>query len=60
MIHNSFIVGMRNKHSSTVPDSQSGDIICPDCGIVVDNDNVPEYPRQRDLFSPNQVRERRR
>lgn len=51
---------MHNKHSSTVPDSQSGDITCPDCGIVVDNDKVPEYPRQRDLFSPNQVRERRR
>jgi transcription initiation factor TFIIB len=61
MVQNSFMFGVCSKHSSTITDSQSGEIICPNCGIVINGDDkVSENARERNIFSPDQAKERTR
>jgi transcription initiation factor TFIIB len=61
MVQNSFMFGICSKHSSTITDSQSGEIICPNCGIVINGDDkVSENARERNIFSPDQAKERTR
>jgi transcription initiation factor TFIIB len=58
MVLNPFMFSICSKHSSTVTDLQSGEIICSNCGIVIDGDvKMPQNAQEWNPFSPDKARE---
>jgi transcription initiation factor TFIIB len=58
MVQNPVMFSICSKHSSTITDSQSGEIICSNCGIVIDGDvKMPQNAQEWNPFSPDQTRE---